>query len=701
MQRWSFRLLLVLLVLITVGRWCWWYLQTNNDNDDLLLLLSPNTKIKAMVDPGSNDLFDNTTTTTITIVPKRHSDDNEKQKNDNTTINSSQLERTMEGDINDDDIDDDGCGLHAQHDLIQWRTFAHLDASQQSYLQNVHECATRFKWTYVKQRSSSSSSNNNNNNSSQHNDDDSNSTHSNNNNNNNKQKDYYEPIQWLLSCRENISQGTIQSIVSQHEKILFVGDSVLRQQYFVLLCMIDPNLTPQDMAEYSPRDRKRARYEYRRHTPTVMAAAAAAPDNEDSKHNDDNNNHHNNNNKSETNRSSTTTTTTTLRYMPFGYMWHPNERNLYHEAFPHAMRTYTAQDAIVMDSSRHYDTTRPALLEKALRFVIQQHYDQQQMQQQQQQPSSQQQQQQQNSQNSSAVAAVYVMEPTPAEWPTSNGFHVNGCQGICPCEPLTHDRLQGHGAFHVAQDILQRANISLSSIYQQHQLSFTPLMEQLYGTEAVTRWSNHHQSTAAANNHTWCLPDCVPATWRVDITRSLLLLPSSPIIIITTTPPPPPPSPTTSTTTIPTTTTTTTSTSSAMEDEKKKDDAALLLLLQQPQSNASAAAVFNENVVEAPESFQPPQSQQQLQPQPYDDRRVQLVPLFWQLVVPGLVTRQHSSRSNNNNGDMVVGDCTHRSFDALILMNEQLIRSMKENKKKQQHQQQKTTTNEDAKPTPD
>jgi len=43
-----------------------------------------------------------------------------------------------------------------------------------------------------------------------------------------------------LSCDVSVTTELLQSVVQKHSRILFVGDSVLRQQYLFLLCMIDP-----------------------------------------------------------------------------------------------------------------------------------------------------------------------------------------------------------------------------------------------------------------------------------------------------------------------------------------------------------------------------------------------------------------------------------------------------------------------------
>ena len=47
------------------------------------------------------------------------------------------------------------------------------------------------------------------------------------------------------------------------------------------------------------------------------------------------------------------------------------------------------------------------------------------------------------------------------------------------------------------------------------------------------------------------------------------------------------------------------------------------------------------------------------------ENSVSIVPVFWQLHAKGLPS-----------GRKAIGDCTHKSLDAVLLMNEQLARSM-------------------------
>jgi hypothetical protein len=59
------------------------------------------------------------------------------------------------------------------------------------------------------------------------------------------------------------------------------------------------------------------------------------------------------------------------------------------------------------------------------------------------------------------------------------------------------------------------------------------------------------------------------------------------------------------------------------------------------------------------------------------NHKVLMVPVFWQLLAKGEATGRGVNQAN-------VGDCTHRTTEAVIVMNEQLIRTMI---KRQQQQQ--------------
>ena len=99
-----------------------------------------------------------------------------------------------------------------------------------------------------------------------------------------------------------------------------------------------------------------------------------------------------------------------------------------------------------------------------------------------------------------ANATVFYMEPTTEEWPTTNGQFVDGLYGSAQCEPVNPDRLLGRGNFS--------HNVEKTYKYVTPNSEF---FERLY---PLGSW---------ANNITDCIPNCIPATWRSDYARGLLL----------------------------------------------------------------------------------------------------------------------------------------------------------------------------------
>jgi len=66
----------------------------------------------------------------------------------------------------------------------------------------------------------------------------------------------------FLLCHVPVTADLLQSVVSQHGKILFLGNSLMQQQYFVLLCMLNPDLTPLQMTVFTDGNIERAQYDY-------------------------------------------------------------------------------------------------------------------------------------------------------------------------------------------------------------------------------------------------------------------------------------------------------------------------------------------------------------------------------------------------------------------------------------------------------
>ena len=230
-----------------------------------------------------------------------------------------------------------------------------------------------------------------------------------------------------------------------------------------------------------------------------------------------------------TNHSNHSNTGTTLRYSEFGWIFDNDEQALYRGDFPMAIESLGSNDAIIVDAAYHYDSSRVHLLANAVKHIA--------------------------NMSTHAMASVFYMEPAMEEWPTSNGLYTPSCMWRCRCEFVDPMRLIGRG------------NYSHPSTNRTADFSFklpTPTDDWLLRL--------YPNGTYATNTED-CLPDCLPATWRMDLAHAIL-------------------------------------------DETYHN--------------------------------------------------LTLVPLFWQM---------HAKRAPS--GRMPVGDCTHKSLDTVMMMNEQLIRSMR------------------------
>ena len=240
-----------------------------------------------------------------------------------------------------------------------------------------------------------------------------------------------------------------------------------------------------------------------------------------------------------TNHSNHSTTGTTLLYSKFGWIFDTNEHALYRGDFPTAIQRLGSNDAIILDAAYHYDSSRVHLLANAVKHIA--------------------------NLSTHAMASVFYMEPAMEEWPTSNGLYTQSCMWRCRCEFVDSLRLIGRG------------NYSHPSANRSNDFSF-----QLPTPPDIDDWliRLYPNSTHGIQTED-CLPDCLPATWRMDLAR----------------------------------------------------------------------AILNET-----------------------EHNLTLVPLFWQM---------HAKRAPS--GRMPVGDCTHKSLDTVMMMNEQLILSMRKDVRLSSH----------------
>ncbi|KAL7568327.1 hypothetical protein ACA910_018461 [Epithemia clementina (nom. ined.)] len=315
-----------------------------------------------------------------------------------------------------------------------------------------------------------------------------------------------------LDCHTNVTLATLRDTLQHYRTIWFFGDSIMEQVFYLFTCMMDTT-APFDGLVWE----KQENYTWHHHSSSTSSTTT--------------------NNRSNASRNSTH-----VRYSRFGWKWDTKEPNLYHDDFPTAISTLGEDDAIVINANVHYDSTRVHLFDKALTWIAEQSF--------------------------LTKASVFYLEPTPEDWPTSNGMYTKACMWRCRCEAVNPLRLLGRGNYTDPTD-----NITQDFSHKLPPLPTSTVTTTNKENQALPLLSRLYPDLAFAHDTEHCLPDCLPATWRVDMARSILWNQTKP-----------------------------------------------------------------NNVI--------------------------MVPLFWQLIAKGTPT----PRMN--------GDCTHRSLEAVHVMNQQLIRTM-------------------------
>jgi hypothetical protein len=194
----------------------------------------------------------------------------------------------------------------------------------------------------------------------------------------------------MLQCRQKVTVNETQSVVQGYETMWFIGDSVLEQQFYVFLCMVDPWMTLHQIhGSGLPDAGESGSVDH-----TIAAQWTY---------------HH-----------SDGTGATRVICSKFGRVWEGSERNLCVDAFPQAFGSLNEKGAIVLDAANHYDTHHFPEMRRAVTFI--------------------------RDKSLITNASIFYMESNPEEWPTSNGMCVDGCMWLCQCEALGADRIMGRGS---------------------------------------------------------------------------------------------------------------------------------------------------------------------------------------------------------------------------------------------------------------
>eukprot|EP00521_Asterionellopsis_glacialis_P007965 CAMPEP_0195288102 /NCGR_PEP_ID=MMETSP0707-20130614/4901_1 /TAXON_ID=33640 /ORGANISM="Asterionellopsis glacialis, Strain CCMP134" /LENGTH=430 /DNA_ID=CAMNT_0040347925 /DNA_START=129 /DNA_END=1417 /DNA_ORIENTATION=- len=194
--------------------------------------------------------------------------------------------------------------------------------------------------------------------------------------------------------------------------------------------------------------------------------------------------------------------TTNLIYSELGWNFKSSnhEAPLYDTVFPQAIQTSTAEDAIVINLGLHYDSTRADLLQKAAKFIVK------------------------GSQNTNAT--VFVMETSDEQWPTSNGVWSPQCvEQMGQCEAVTPERQRGRGKWGSKVDLTMDIDRIPEPDYEQ--------FGNLYPNLFLDEDHNYEFKVKTGVDPTQrCVPDCLPANWRNDMVRPLLLQDDSKITLV-------------------------------------------------------------------------------------------------------------------------------------------------------------------------
>ena len=174
-----------------------------------------------------------------------------------------------------------------------------------------------------------------------------------------------------------------------------------------------------------------------------------------------------------------------------------SEYNLYKYEFPNAVRSSSLKDIIVMNgASAHYNAEYGSRFQKALQFI--------------------------SSQAKLSKAPIYFIEPTPEEWPTTNGMYTPTCpRRDCICEALTDERMMGHGEFTWPPPPGDTKGAP-QSWWIMKDAKFARRLE----VDFFQRRYPHMDPslldyTNIASNG--CTLNCLPNTWRLDMVRQAFL----------------------------------------------------------------------------------------------------------------------------------------------------------------------------------
>ena len=240
-------------------------------------------------------------------------------------------------------------------DPPQWKQY---DRQQSNYMKEVETCVLRIKiWTEHWSRTGPTQ--------------------------------HINTTQGMFDCKDGDDYEDIQQSLrnwdKQYRRIWFVGNSILGQQFDVLMCLLDPQATLNrtELSRYFTYDHESDTI----NQSTVEELKEKAQSKLYTLDND---------NSAKFLHNQSSPSSTSFERVLHGYLFHDKERTLYETAFPTIIKYATNQDAIIMNAGAHYDHTRMESMENALRFIA--------------------------NQSLRTDASMFFIEPTPETWKTSNGM---------------------------------------------------------------------------------------------------------------------------------------------------------------------------------------------------------------------------------------------------------------------------------------
>lgn len=238
-----------------------------------------------------------------------------------------------------------------------------------------------------------------------------------------------------LRCDDKI-MSEFKSIISSYDNLIFVGDSLIRQQFVTLLCMLDPS-TEQDNITFA-----------------INATGLEAFDKMRVDYKD-----------------SQSKALVSLTYLQANVGANGNR-----DFQKLTGANTTEKDLFILNQGAWYQPATLHMLVRTAKGILQR--------------------------AQVTNATIFYMETVDFQWPTSNGQHVEECRD-CRCEPLTPQRIRGDGEFTGPARYLG----SGSSLPHFVLKKLKPLYADFFERD---------------HSNSECIPYCLPANWRNDVTNSIL-----------------------------------------------------------------------------------------------------------------------------------------------------------------------------------